>query len=360
MNYRNALLLAPEDLGPSGTKVIDLDLSQPVSRLTIRFRTTKVLYNMTAAGPANISKIELVDGSDVYHSLSGYENQALAYYSRPGVSMEHGQHIQTQSEVDIYTIDFGRYLWDRELAFLPAKYRNPQLRITFDEDVADTSVTANECEVWAHIFDELGVTPIGFLSAREWHAYTCGAENSYETVVLPEDKVIRQMLVRAFRDGFEPLTTIDEARLDENNLQRIAWEYTDLEDYYRWQKSVEPSIKTPLVIEPTNAQRYFYVPQTDYWARIQGLNVADGQEVYVAGTDMKGGKADVRGTANAQWIGTAEGWLPWHCYRFGLGLQPQIDDWYNPAGRKPRLRLRAGSNGTNGTGQVVLEQLHRY
>jgi len=63
MNYRNALLLAPEDLGPSGTKVIDLDLSQPVSRLTIRFRTTKVLYNMTAAGPANISKIELVDGS---------------------------------------------------------------------------------------------------------------------------------------------------------------------------------------------------------------------------------------------------------------------------------------------------------
>ncbi len=360
MNYRQALLLSPQDLGSSGTKVVDIDIHRPISRILVKFKTTKATQGMAAPAPANIPKIELVDGSTPLHSLTGFENQALAYYNHKNISMEHGQHIATLSEVDMYHIDFGRYLWDRQLAFLPTKFINPQLKITWDEDVADTSVTENECEIWAYVFDQVEVAPIGFLSAIEHYAYTCGAENSYEEVEIPEDRVIRQILVRAYRDGYEPWAQIDEVRFDENSLERIPWEFTNLEEYYRWMKANTRPLITPLAVEPTTSARTYYVPQTDFWASVNLTPVATSSTVYIDGASMKGGKAALIASASAQMIGHAFGYLPWHCFQLPMGLPHMIDDWYNPKGKKPRLRLRAASSGTNGTAQVVLETLWKY
>lgn len=360
MNYRIAQLLAPEDLGATGTKVIDIDLDQPISQILIRFQTTKASQGMSAGAPANITKIEIVDGSTVLWSATGYECQAAAYYNRPGVSMEHGQHISTLSEADIYLITFGRWLWDEVLAFLPSRYRNPQLRVTFNEDVSDTSVTANELEVLAYIFDEKQISPIGFLSLQEWFDYTVGANNSYETVILPEDHVIRQILVRAYADGIEPWAQIKEARLDENNEQRIPWHYTSLENYYRAMKSEWPLIQTQIVLLSDTGGYNFYVPQTDYWSGVVGLGLSSTTEVYHDTVASKGGKISITGSGNVHFLGTSFGYLPWHCFQFPMGMKDRIEDWYDPRDQKPRLRLRAGSTGTSGTGQVVLEQLRRY
>ena len=358
--YRDALLLAAEDVGASGTKVIDLDVDQKISRIDMRFQTTKASQGMSAGSPANITRIELVDGAEILHSLTGYESQALAYYNRPGISMEHGQHISTLSEADFFSLDFGRWLWDMELAFDPARFRNPQLRVSFDEDVSDTSVTANELEVTARIFDEKEITPIGFLRAVEHFDYTVGSDNSFETVKLPEDFVIRQMLVRAFRDGFEPWAQIDEARLDENNLQRIPFDYTNLENYYRQKKSEWPLIHTSLALISDAGGLTFYIPQTDFYSGASFMGLGGTTEVHHTNASSKGGKLAVTGTGAINMLGQSFGYLPWHCFQFPFGYQKDIEDWYNPAERSPRLRLRAASSGTNGTGQVVLEQLRRY
>ena len=231
MNYRTANLMAAEDVGPSGTKVVDINVSKPISQIDLTFKTTKASQGQSAGSPANISWIELVDGSKRLFSLTGYECQALAYYSRPGISCDHGQHISSLSEFDTYPILFGRHLWDKELAFDPTKFVNPQLRITYDEDVSDTSVTANEMEIFAHIFDELAISPVGFLSAIEHYDYTLGADNSFETIELPDDRPIRQILVRAHQAAYEPWYSIDEARFDEGTLDKVAWEFTNLENY---------------------------------------------------------------------------------------------------------------------------------
>jgi hypothetical protein len=360
MKYRTALLLPSEDVGASGTKVIDIDVDKPISRIEFTFKTTKALDAMTAPGPANITKIELVDGSKVLHSLNGYENQALAYFSRPGNSMEHGQHQITLSEVDLYALDFGRHLWDTLLAFDAKRFTNPQLRISFDEDLADTSVTANALEVWAHIFDELAVSPMGFLSAIEHYSYTCGSDNSYELIELPEDKVIRQLLVRAYQDGYEPWYQIDEARLDEGTLGRIPWEYTDLEMYYRRMKSHWPIIVTPFECQLATSARTFYIPQTDFYAHVALTSLGGANYGGINGASARGGKASLIGASGGLFVGSAKGYLPWHCFQFPMGRQDDIEDWYNPEGKKPRLRLRASTGGTSGTGQVVLEELHKY
>ena len=361
MNYRDALLLSPVDLGASGTKVIDINVDKPISRLDIKFKTTKASQGMSAGSPANITKLEIVDGSKVLHSLTGYESQALAYYSRPpGVVMDHGQHISTLSEMDLYSIDFGRWLWDEVLAFVPGNFNNPQLKITFDEDVSDTSVTVNECEVWARIFDEKLISPMGFLAAIEHYSYTCGANNSFETITMPEDRPYRQILVRAFQAGYEPWYQIDEARLDEGTLERIPFDYTNLETYYRMMKGIWPMIVQQSALISDTGGLTFYIPPTDYYSGgvFQGLGGTT--EVYHTAASSRGGKLQITGSGNINILGMVFGYLPWHCYQFPMGQKDVIDDWYDPAGKKPRLRLRASTGGTSGTGQVVIEELYKY
>jgi hypothetical protein len=363
MNYRDALIYPGTDqTNGSGTLTIPLDVDKPISRIHIAFKCTKVLNYMTAGGPANIPKIELVDGSTVLHSTTGYENQALAYYSHPGIAMEEGLHIAGLADIDFYFIDFGRYLYDPLLAFDPTRFKNPQLKITYDENVADTSCSVNSLAVRADIFDEKVISPIGFLTAIEHHSYTQGTSGSYETISIPDDRVIRQILVRAYQDGYEPWYNMAEARFDEGTLDRIPWEYTDLEDYYERCRCWDPMILTPFkVYLSQDENRTYYIPQTHHWASVLTLSTGGfGGNKYENNAALKGGKAVLRTDGSREEIGIAQGYLPWHCFRFKMGEQQTIDDWYNPAGKKPRLRLRSYTGGTSSTAQVVLEELYRY
>lgn len=360
MNYRTAQLLAPEDVGAFGTKVIDIDVQKPISRIDIRWRITRGSAGMSAGSPADISKVEIVDGSKRLVSVTGYELQALGYYNRPGCILEHGQFLNANSQMSLFPIDFGRFLWDSMLAFDPAKFVNPQLRITFDEDVCDTGVTVNEMEVLAHIFDEKEAFPIGFLSAIEHFDYTLGADNSFEPIELPDDREIRQMLVRAYQDGYEPWYSIDEARFDEGTLDKIAWDYTNLEKYSRMMKSVWPLITLPIITTASAAGVVSYVPTTQYWSYFVGVQQSGTDDPYIDAGSGRGGKLTIKATGSVQITGVVHGHLPWHCYQFPMGKKDDIDDWYNPQGKKPRLRLRASTGATSSTGQVVLEELYRY
>lgn len=360
MKYRTSLLFPAEDLGASGTKVIDIDVSKPISRLEFTYKVTRGSNLMAAGAPACISRIELVDGARRLHTTTGYENQALAYYSYPGVNMEHGQHVSTLSEVSTYFLSFGRHLWDDQLAFDPSRFSNPQLRITYNEVASDASGGAGTLEVWAHIFDEKEISPLGFLAAIEHYDYTCGADNSYETIELPEDRVIRQILVRAFYQGYEPWYNIDEARFDEGTLDKIAWEYTDLEMYYRRMKSVWPLITQQVVTAPGASGNTFYVPTTDYNMAASFIGMGGSEEAYYTNASARGGYMALTTSTGVNLAMIIAGYLPWHCYQFPMGMMDVIDDWYNPAGKKPRLRLRASTGATNATGQVVLEELYRY
>jgi len=363
MNYREAQLLYPQDMtNGAGTVIVDVDVQKPISRINVKFKTTKTLEHMTAPTPANIPKIELVDGSTVLHALTGYENQALAYYSRKRAIMDHGQHIRTSSEEDHYAIDFGRYLWDEHLAFDPMRFHNPQLKITYDENVADTGVTENELSVWAEIFDEKAITPQGFLMAVEQYAYTPGANNSFEMISLPSDRPIRQILVRAHQEQKEPWYNIKEARLDEGTLDRIPWDYTNLEDYYRRMKGVWRRLSGGLQVNLlTDVARVFYIPATDYFAswNLHGVNNT-GQYPYETSVASAGGYCQIAGQTTKQAHGDWSGYLPWNCFQFPFGKQDVIEDWYDPTGKMPRLRLRAGTGGISGTCQVVLEELYKY
>ncbi len=359
MKYRVAKILAEEALAAAGTKTINLNVSEPISRIDIRYQVTKGLADMAAHPAKDITKIELVDGSDVLHSLSGYESQALCIYDRKAPTMNHGQAIHNNSQRSIFGIDFGRFLWDPMLAFLPAKYRNPQLKITYDTLLSDTGATTPLLEVIAHIFDEKKISPAGFLMSKEHYSATSPASATYKYVDLPTDYPIRQMLLRGFEDAYEPWQAILEARIDEENEKRVPFDW-DIEQYHQVMKGVWQPVEELLVGQAAMTGTVYYVTPTDYWCSILALANA-AAAVYPYAGNFRGGRGTMYGSGGIQFSAQARGYLPNHCIQFPFGLQNELDDWYDVTKLGScRLRIKGGLRGANTTFQVVLQQLRKY
>lgn len=357
MNYRKATILAATDLDQSGTKVIDIKIQDIISRISIIWKVTKVGDGMDAHPSQDISKIEVVDGSDVLFSMKGSQAQALNIYDRRCGSMCYGNHNVGSSEQSEYGIDFGRWLYDTQLAFDPTKFRNPVLRVTYSEIIADTGASANTMEVIADVFDEKVISPIGFLMSKEHHSRT-PPSSGYYYVDLPLDYSIRKMLIQGYYKQYEPWENITSARLDEDNEKRIPFDW-GLEDYYRHMKGVWAPVDEMFIGSGSNDGDTFYVTPTDYWAN--GYFVCEGgaQAIGFYNTNMLGGYCVLTSVGVTKVMGRVSGWLPNHCFEFPFGYDKDLDDWYDVT-RLGSLRLRIEGASANGTAAVVLQQLRRY
>lgn len=359
MNYRTAELLAAEDqTSGAGTKTIDLNGLGPISRIIIQWIITKSKQAMDSYCHKDITKIELVDGSDILHSLDGGQNQALCIFDRRVGTMNHGQEINANSQRSTYGIDFGRFLYDPLLAFDPMKFKNPQLKITFDEDVSDTGNTANTLNVIAECFDEKVISPIGFLSAKNFESWTLSAASAYHYLDLPTDLVIRKMLIQGYLASYEPWYQVAEAKLSEDNDKRIPFDW-NLEKYYQIRKGIDVPVEENLVCEDPAAGTAFYTTPTDYWATLTGA--ARGTGAYVRyGSTGRGGVFTVQASASAAIAAIVKGWCPNHCFQFPFGNEQDIDDWYDVTRiGSLRLRLKSGS-GSSGNVDTILQQLRPY
>src|SRR5512137_2042346 len=129
MKTRHAELLAAETITSAATKTIDLSIRAPISRLSVMFKLTNNGSTPTAHPAKTLTKLEVVDGSDVLASLSGYEAQALNFYEQGHLSYNDNiflDNVMNLIEFDIY---FGRGLYDKALALDPTKHKNPQIKI---------------------------------------------------------------------------------------------------------------------------------------------------------------------------------------------------------------------------------------
>jgi len=358
MNYRVATLLPEEAQTAAGTKTIDIDITDVISRIQIKLDRNKSKNSMDAHPAADITKIELVDGSDVLFSMTGYEAQALNIYDRRCGSMCEGTRITGNDQISHYALDFGRFLWDTELAFDPRKFVNPQLKVSHTLATSDTGVTSGSMEVRAWAFDEKKPSPVGFLQSKEIYSYTCGAANSYEYIELPVDYPIRKLLMRGFRDGYQPADQITEFRLDENVEKKIPIDI-GVETYYSFMLGYWELVKELIAGYSISPSYNFYVTPTWYWECVV-LSQHSSFGPFID-TAFPGGKIAVSATGPVWFEGYVTGYFPNHCIELPFGLQNDMADWYDVTKlEKVRLRLKAGSSGTSGTAQVVLQQLRSY
>lgn len=360
MKYRTTELLASTDLGVSGTKSIEVNVIQPISRIMLDWRITKAsaALDMQSYAHKDIIKIELIDGSDVLHSLDGGQNQALCIFDRKAPTMNYGTYIFANSQVSLYGIDFGRHLWDPVLALDPTKFKNLQLKITWNEAVSDETASVNALRVWAECFDEKVVSPMGFLSARNFESWSLSAAAAYHYIDLPTDMVIRKMLIQGYRLGYEPMYQAAEARLNEDNDRRVVFDW-DLENYSIQRMGIDPPVEEIIASQVVTSGADLYLTPTNYWALLEGTMYGNAYPVYNYAV-ARGGHFSLKAEATGQFSGIVRGWLPNHCNQFPFGDQEDIDDWYDVTKiGSLKLRLKSGS-GTSGNVDTILQQLRKY
>lgn len=358
MNYRHAEIMANEDLGASGTKIVDIDIVDPMSRITVLHQPVGG-SNTPAAHPAkNIEKIELIDGSDVLYSLTGTQGQAVNCFEVPSPII---QEIDARSggvPMCYVNMDFGRFLWDPELAFDPGKFVNPQIKLTWNRVNYDASCGSSGTTIYGHVFDEKAVSPVGFLMNKEVKAFE-PSSGSYEYTALPTDYPMRKLIVQGMKAGAGVRGLIQEIRLSEDNDKRIPID-GDIHRLRSFLDQMGGDCIDVVRSNPTAASLNHYCTPHNLTTL---TGVGDSLTAVVGAGMSSGGRfwGAVVGGANGC-VFVVRGKNPHGCICIPFGNQDDPGDWYDVTRLgNLKLRLKGGTSSASGDEvAIVTQQLRRY
>ena len=360
MNHRMTQLLAAKAFTADATEPIDINVADPISALHINYRGLNTNGSAGTAHPAAcITKIELVDGSDVLFSANGREAQAMDFYHRKVESQQWLQYLNDNYFDMIFNINFGRHLWDESLALDPKKFTNLQLKITIDLDAGGVAPDAGQLTVMASIFDEKPIAPIGFLMHKELYSYTVVA-SSHEYVDLPTDYPYRKAFIRAQRYGTEPNQQISNIKLSEDNDKRVILDDSEGNILRNW-GNMTPPYKEYIAGQGNTSAQYFYCTPTQTVSGSVNSWVT-ASPTYHAFYDGDGGRFRTLGNAAKNWIATVMGFQPHGVLEIPFGKQDIIEDWYDVT-KIGSLRFditAASSVGSSQTAEVLVQQLRKY
>lgn len=359
MKYRGTNIFAQKSYAADFTELIDINLADPVSEIAINYQG----YNASGSAGATahwskcITKVELVDGSDVLFSLSGLELYALGWLHYKKAPAQWLHYFGSNYFVITLRIPFGRWLWDPMLALRPRAFKNPQLRIQSTMAAGGVAPTATKLDVWALCFDEKTPTPIGLLTAREIKQYTMG-DASHEYTDLPMDQIIRKIMVKALVAGTEANQVLAHLKLSEDNDRHVILDADS--DVVGWLFPEENiKITEGWYFQNDGSQRSYYCTPTSkvYAAACEYVAAAAG---YFAVYDGDGGRLKIDGSGTGNGNVLVEGYYPNGVISVPLGNQDDIDDWFDPTGLKNlQLDLKSASSMTN-TCEIIIQQLRPY
>ncbi len=362
MNYRLSTILDRELHTADTTKVIDITLADPVTQLAILYEPVNGAEAEPAAHPAKcISKIELVDGSDVLYSLSGVEAQAVDWYHRLREPSNLMCYLNGMTGEMVYNINFGRWLYDPLYAFNPKKFSNPQLKITIDINGGGCTVASGYLTVQALIFDERKIEPAGFFMHKEIKDFALGA-GTHEYTDMPTDFPYRKLFMRIQKYAAGLELSFGKIKLTEDNDKRIPYNHTIFEIL----KSITgntPPYREMIITHGPGASRYYYNTPC-YWpifastgwtssATPQAINTYEGD----------GGRfLTINTTAGANLSHACQGYCPHGTVEIPFGLQDDPTDWYDVT-KVGNLKLDLTSGSTMSSSescQIFLQQLRNY
>lgn len=359
MRMRYAELLADQDLtAGAGTEIVSIRGKDVISAIVVRFYGTALSTTISEHPASNITKLELVEDGRPIYSLTGQCAEAMDFYGFPSPRVNRIYYRNGQPWVTLAVIRFGRFIGDRELALDPKHLGNLQLKISFDENLANTSATANSCFVKAVLFAEDEPTPMGFLMTKEVKTYTPSA-NSWEYTELPTDFPLRTLAIQCRKTGTRFGSTVADLKLDEDNDKRIPFEdkasilaqvYASVWGWY--QEHIVAYVGT----SPTGV---YITP---------GLDVAVGAGVMGAlkSSEVELGVGCLMNVARETSAGYVQlnigGWLPHHVLALPMGDRNTPEDWADLTNVDSlRLSLKGGASlGASDTFRIITEQLRKY
>lgn len=362
MFYRLATILAVETHTADITKVIDIDVKDPISQLVITYEPTSVGSASPNGHPALcISLIELIDGSDVLFSLSGVEAQAADFYHNKREPPNILFYTNGNKSEAIFNLNFGRFLYDPLYAFDPKKFTNPQLKITIDIDGGAIAPVTGDLTVLAHLFDEKPITPVGFFMHKEIKSYTL-TNSAHEYTDLPTDYTYRKLFFRAQRYGTGPEYQIDTLKLSEDTDKRVVINHTMFQILRALQGQTPPYREWIIGWGTTSATNFYCTPT--YWPAFAGAlwRTATTPAGLCFYSGDGGRFSETQEGAGPNWQAICEGWAPHGVIEIPFGLQDEPADWYNVSNiGNLKLDVKGTSSvGSSQTAEIFLQQLRPY
>lgn len=362
MNYRLATIQSTLTLTDDKTDTFNINVKDPISRITLQLRG-KNADSVPDGHPAKaISKIELVDGSDVIYSLSGEEAQAADFYDTGKVPLNVVSYVNANIWTCLINMNFGRFLWDTQLALDPNKFDNLQLKVTHkvaDTAGSSTTITTSTLAIYAHVFDEKMASPNGFLMNKEIKAYVIGSSGSFEYTNMPTDYPYRRIMLQSLYVGQDLSTVINAFYLTEDNDKRIVFDVSTSNymkiaavEYGKWSEAV--------VCAFTSGTVAFYTA-IDYEYSLGYLNTVDADTVSHATAYPLGGRIYLTNEGNDEGVVTIGGYAPHGTIPIFVGQADDIADWYDVTKIGSLvLRLKAGSLGGTATARICVQQYRTY
>lgn len=355
---RIATLFSEADVDGAGTTIVDLDLTEVISRILIKFKAYNGDNGQDDVPFANITKIEIVDGSDVLFTFNGQAADAVNFYDLKRPEVSSWSFLSEYANESYIGLNFGLFDGDPVNALDPNRFRNLQLKITHDEDIANTSTDVNRLKVTASVFSGLSASPIGFFQVKEQYAYTPTA-GAYEEIELPTDLPIRTLYLQALDHSQWFGNSVDEIRLDEDALKTIFFD----DKYYEVMKMYRPLFgkyvhKSLLQVE-TTATAHYRAPTAD--AVTLGMPFG-ATEYFLASSVQFGALLSSIADTQTDVIFQHSGYLPHYVGAVPFGQRNVPETWYNPVGvKKLRLRIKGGASlGGAETFRIITQQLRRY
>ncbi len=226
MKTRQLYLEDSLSLGDSGTRTINLDMRDPITALQLNFGATNgATSNLGNPIIHNITKVEVVDGSDVLFSMPGHILRGLFSHLGGKVISEYPTEQANDTPIEPLIIPFGRYLYDTEFAFNPSAFRNPQLKISWNlanvRAVGATGfVTASlTMNVIAHLMSDVPA-PSGFFMTKDIYDFTSVGSGD-ERVDMPTDYPYRALAVRAYEISQDQVSNITNIKLSVDGDKEI-------------------------------------------------------------------------------------------------------------------------------------------
>lgn len=358
MNFRWSEILSAETFTAAGTKVIDIDLVDPITRLSVLIKLTNNGSTPTDHPAKVLKKLEVVDGSDVLMSLSGMDIQALNFHANGMQGYQNLIFLNNVMAIIEFDIYFGRYLYDPDFAFDSSKFRNPQLKITHDLALGGSAPDSMDMRVRADVFDGKIISPTAFLMAKELISYTLVA-SANEYVDLPNDFPIRMLMLLSRAGAKAPYEQYNQIKLTEEQDKKVL-----LEGYVSdFQKVIEGNF--PLWYDliygacTSSGVDHYITPTFNAYPQLnsEGSGVAIGQ-----GAFTNGGTKKIYGASSVNFLGTFAGRCPHGSLPIPMGSLMDPSDWWDVGAlANARIKITAGSScDTTAAMQVITQQARKY
>jgi len=203
MRNREVYLFENETMGVAATRIVNLDFSNPIVALDLHIRGKRfdVDTHDNILISRAVSKIEIVDGSDVLFSMDMMEAMALQRYANNEVPAMVILARTTWWNDAHVKIRFGRDDSDQEWMLDPRKFVNPQVKITYNLPVGAANYQAGlqTFTLKATVCENPTTDPMGFLMSKHIYQWNKAAAGD-ETIDMPRDFLYRLLMLRVY-DG---------------------------------------------------------------------------------------------------------------------------------------------------------------